>query len=720
MRWMAYAMLPGSGCACGEGGLTVRRARPRGEVFAFVAVAAIVGTLVPGAVRAIRNGSPVAAIPPPAAAWGPVSRVIGHDDPAYAVLRAGTGFAVRNGRQGLTAGFSAAGVTVRSGGLVLGVRLVGYGYGNSLPAVPPAAPSAQANRIVYSYGSLSEWYANGPAGLEQGFTLRNQPTGDRGGLVTVGLALSGDALAVVSSDRQVVTFSHGVSSLAYRGLLATDARGRRLTGWLALRGRELLLEVDDAGSRYPLTIDPFVQQAKLVASDGAASDFLGNSVAIWGNTLVAGAPNATVDGNRDNGAVYVFVKPSWAGWQDATEKTKLIASNNEANDSLGTSVAIQGDTVIAGAPNYITTPGAADVFVEPPGGWPNGTETQTAQISEPNGVNGDGFGAALAIQGNALFVGAPYANGSGAVYVFEPAGFNGWQNVTETAEMTGAPGDCLGLAMAVQFDTLVAGAPCATVGANQSQGATYVFTKPWWADWRDTAQSATLTESNGAAGDFFGNSVAVQGNTLAVGAPFASANDGLVDVFVKARDGWSTGEAPTATLTTPDLPDGGLGLAVAFQDDTVVAGAPFLTLPNVPGITFEGSVFLFDRPPSGWSNETETAGLLGSDIDDVGWLGYSLAIQNNTIVAGAPLSTDGNNPVQGAAYVFASSAPGFAPHTPNGVPAGRAQRADVRAPQLSCAPTLTLNEPAGRVAAPARMRKANFVFATLAKKDTPC
>ena len=133
----------------------------------------------------------------PVAAWGPVSGALGRNDPAYRAAGAGAGFVVRNPRQRLRAEFSSPGVSVRSGQALLGLRLSGYGYGGSLRGLAAVAPTASANRVLYRHGSLSEWYANGPLGLEQGFTLAARPAGRRVGPLTLALALSGNARAVL-------------------------------------------------------------------------------------------------------------------------------------------------------------------------------------------------------------------------------------------------------------------------------------------------------------------------------------------------------------------------------------------------------------------------------------------------------------------------------------------------------------------------------------------
>ena len=351
MRRAEFAVLPAPACHPAGGLSLVRSARPGVRMLALsgaAILAAVVAVSMAAGPAGREHVARGAGIRFPVEAWGPVSGALGRDDPAYRVERTGAGFVARDPRQRLTTQFSVAGASVRSGQMVLGMRLLGYGYSSTLQVVRAPAPTASANSVLYRYGSLTEWYTNGPLGLEQGFTLTARPTGRRVGPLTLVLALSGDARGVISPGRGVVTFSHSDSSLSYRGLVVTDARGRTLNGWLQLRGRELLLRVDDTGAQYPLRIDPFIQQAKLTASDGAADDFLGDSVAVSGNTIVAGAPNAMVNGNADQGAVYVFVHPR-GGWANATETAKLTASDGAANDGLGASVGISGDTVVAGA-----------------------------------------------------------------------------------------------------------------------------------------------------------------------------------------------------------------------------------------------------------------------------------------------------------------------------------------------------------------------------------
>ena len=96
--------------------------------------------------------------------------------------------------------------------------------------------------------------------------------------------------------------------LRYSGLVAWDADGQSLPAQMVLEGQTVRWVVQDQGARYPVTIDPWVQQVKLTATDGAEQDFFGSSVAVSGETAVIGAPDAAINGNANQGAAYVFVR----------------------------------------------------------------------------------------------------------------------------------------------------------------------------------------------------------------------------------------------------------------------------------------------------------------------------------------------------------------------------------------------------------------------------
>jgi hypothetical protein len=113
----------------------------------------------------------------PVAAQAVVSRTLGHDSVGYRITRTGAGLRALNLANGFSAQLGSGGLVVRSGRARLGLALTGYGYGPWLRPVLGAAPQATLNRVVYRRGPVSEWYANGPLGLEQGFTLAAPPRG---------------------------------------------------------------------------------------------------------------------------------------------------------------------------------------------------------------------------------------------------------------------------------------------------------------------------------------------------------------------------------------------------------------------------------------------------------------------------------------------------------------------------------------------------------------
>jgi hypothetical protein len=208
-----------------------------------------------------------------------------------------------------------------------------------------------------------------------------------------------------------------------------------------------------------------------------------------------------------------------------TQTATLTPSDGHDYDSFGSAVAISGNTVVA------IGRGKGYVFVEPAGGWSD--MTQTGWLVVPGGTS-----FSVSIDGNAAVTGNPYATigsnySQGAAYVFvKPA--NGWANVTPVATLTasdGAAGDSFGYGVAVSGNKIATGAPYAAVGSNSSRGATYAFLKPS-TGWKTTSHfDGKVTASDGAKGDEFGWSVSVSGSLLLVGAPGATVQHGAAYIF---------------------------------------------------------------------------------------------------------------------------------------------------------------------------------------------
>ena len=170
----------------------------------------------------------------PLTAQGPVSRALGADEPAYRVRAWRGGFSAVSPAQDLSASFDRSGVSVGSGATRVGLSLRAVGYGRALTSLGAIAPRMSANRVVYPHPDISAWYANGPLGLEQGFTIPTAPSGHPAGALTLAIALSGNAHAALAPGGQSVTLSpRGRTGAALHGPdghRRTWARPARLAG----------------------------------------------------------------------------------------------------------------------------------------------------------------------------------------------------------------------------------------------------------------------------------------------------------------------------------------------------------------------------------------------------------------------------------------------------------------------------------------------------------
>lgn len=582
-----------------------------------------------------------------------ISQSLGRDLPEFEVRAAqgaGAGkFQTNNAKQNIAAEFGPDGVSLQTGGVAWGVGLKGYGYSGSLTPAAAVAPSARHNRVEYRRGMLTEWYANGPLGIEQGFTVSKRPAlthalKDGRGPLTIVLGLRGDLAAAVDRDGAGLTLSdpHGKAVLRYMALTAVEAGGKRLGAHMELRGHELLLRVNDAAARYPLTIDPIVQIASIQGQLNL--DAFGNAMALSGKTLVIGAPEYP---SFSTGRVFVYVEPPGGWTNDMSPTATLRANNKNRNDFLGSSVAISGSTIAATADGYVY------LYLEPPGGWKNMSES--AVLSGSDGF--DGF-QSVSMTSDTVAAGGPYATvGSnafqGAVYVWvKPA--SGWTSMTQTAELTASDGqtdDHLGHAVAISNNTIVAGAPDATVGSNAEQGAGYVFVKPS-SGWADGTETAKLTAADGAPEQVLGQSVAISGNTAICGAPGATINgnvdQGAAYIFVAPPTGWVS-ITSTAKLTASDGAEyDDFGDAVAISGNTLAVGAVNATVNDVSG---SGTAYLFAKPKGGWKSTSNfNSKLIPSDLWRQGGFGWSVLVSSGSVWAAAP----GANYEIGEVYLFGS------------------------------------------------------------------
>jgi hypothetical protein len=374
-------------------------------------------------------------------------------------------------------------------------------------------------------------------------------------------------------------------------------------------------------------------------------------------TSVAISGNVVAVGAPYGEVVSVYMMPS-SGWGNMVETATLTASDGSPGGLFGNSVAIDGNTIIVGdpyaAPNQS---GAVYVFVEPAGGW-KGKLTQTAKLSTSEAAKYGAVGWSVAISGSTIVAGAPYLlNEVGEAFVYtEPAA--GWANATETAKLSPSDGQAneeFGISVSASGNAVVVGSPYEAIGANQAQGGAYVYVEPA-SGWRNATQSAKLTASDGQQYDDFATSVSMIGQTIASGAVGANLAQGAVYIFVEPSGGWINA-TQSAKLTAAGGNQGDeLGASVAASNNFVVAGAPWFS-HSANDLTspffHEGTDYIFAKPATGWASGTQSAMVTGSDARLGAYLGSSVAINGNIVVSGALF----NNYNLGAAYVFTPYVP---------------------------------------------------------------
>jgi hypothetical protein len=461
----------------------------------------------------------------PTAAQGPISEALGAKSSTYRVRASPAGLEADNPAQHLRAHFGRSGVTLRSGALQEGLSLRAVGFGTSLIAVGDLSRSAAANRVRYTRRGLTEWYVNGPLGLEQGFTIAHAPSAGPGAL-TLSMALSGNAHVTIAAGGKSAALSlSSAGSLRYAGLVATDAQGRALHSWLELHAQRLLLRVDTHGASYPLRIDPFVQQAKLEGAGEVGGGHLAPSVALSadGNTALVGAP-------YERGAAWVFTR-SGSSW---TQQAKLEGAGEIGRGKFGRSVALSsdGDTALVGGTGDNEGAGAVWVFTRSDSGW-----AEQARLEAGGETNKGKFGRSLSLsaEGDTALIGGGRDNGGeGAAWVFTRSE-SSWTQQAELdhASEAGDPYFASSLSLSADGDTAVVGDP----GSRGQIGAAWVFTRSG-SSW---TQQAKLEGGEEIGKGQFGHGVAVSadGDTALIGA---STNDGGVGaawVFTRSGSSWT-------------------------------------------------------------------------------------------------------------------------------------------------------------------------------------
>ena len=556
-----------------------------------------------------------------------------------------------------------------------------------------------------------------PASINDGITsaVTNQSTPLSWGLstdslsgiatyqVAIGTALGLDDVStwsnVAGTTKTVSSLSLTEGATYYASVRAVDAAGnigpsRNGDGWVI----------------------GWLQESYIKAANNGAGDNFGRTVAISGDTMVVGVPNedsnqttitttaSTNNSAVDSGAVYVYVRSgtSWA------LQAYIKAGNSSAGDSFGSSVAIDGDTIVVGAPledgsqssisasfpvfSFATSSGAAYVYTRSGTTW-----TMQNYIKPTNNEAGDLFGTSVAVSNDTIVVGAPAEEsnttgtsttassnnssvGAGAAYVFKRAAST-WTQQSYLKAATNKTNVKFGSAVAVDVDSIIVGAPGdssnvsgvvngtggSSSSGSTSSGAAYVF-KRSASTW---AQEAYLKEGTTVAGDQFGTSVSISGETAVVGAPFETSNTGSAYVFARSTATWSQ----EAYLKSPNADTNDkFGTSVSVRSNLILIGSPgeSSSLTSVTqgsgtsgdnGASSAGAAHLYRKSGASWP---QLAFLKAPNSGAGDAFGSSVAISGSTLAVGAPLedsnsnvitngqtaSSDDSNLESGAVYLF--------------------------------------------------------------------
>ena len=404
-------------------------------------------------------------------------------------------------------------------------------------------------------------------------------------------------------------------------------------------------------------------------------DNFGHSVAVSGDTAVIGNPN-----HRDgHSSVFVFVRDAAGSW---SQQARLEPSSPSPN-RFGTSVAAFGDTVVVGAPWEDDSSGAAYVFARNGDGTWRQQGHLKASNAEGGGVfGGDFFGGSVAVSGDTVVVGAAYedsgsssVNGDegnydgrvdanfGAAYVFVRNENEAWSQQAYLKASNADFNDLFGESVALSGDTVLVGAPLEdgpSTGVNGDEGnhrgwefvfqagAAYVFVRDLNGAW---SQQAYLKAPRTRRDDFFGQSVALSGDTIVVGAPSRFPIDsGAAYVFARESSGAWNQQARLKAGNQPDVEE--FGSSVAVSGDTVVVGEP-LNRSTEDFRPEAGAAYIFSRDKNGQWGGKSTVNARERSFN--GLFGNSVSVSDGILLVGAP----GHNNGHGAAYVLFPLPPNF-------------------------------------------------------------
>lgn len=376
--------------------------------------------------------------------------------------------------------------------------------------------------------------------------------------------------------------------------------------------------------------DPRTTEQKITASDGRAYYRFGYAVGVDGDYAIVGSPWHAW--TSDKGAAYILTRVggSWV------QTNLLLANDRQLYDTFGVSVGISGNFAIVGS--FLSDPkglssGSAYIFQR------SGSQWNQTKVTALDGAAGDYFGESVAISGNFAVVGAPNdddrGQDSGSAYIFEYTG-SSWHQVAKIYASDGQAGDGFGRAVAMDSTRIVIGAYLDDDNG-QSSGSAYVFERSG-SSWN---QVAKLKASDGAASDFFGETVSISGDDVLVGAygnDDAGDRSGSAYIFSRSGGAW-----PQAAKLAPSDPKSMryFGNSVSIDGDYALIGGHWAD---------NGTAYLFERSGGSWTQRYKLAARDGQVSDG---FGISVAISGSNLIVGS-YGDDDKGDYTGSAYLYST------------------------------------------------------------------
>ncbi|MGA2009833.1 MAG: hypothetical protein ABSH51_04735 [Solirubrobacteraceae bacterium] len=599
------------------------------------------------------TGSPATAARLPLHAQGVISTTIAAGDRAFDARRVPGGYRLTAG--GLVAEVGPRGARLRTAAGWVPVTLTGVGRGTRERALGAGRAAALANRVTLRRAGVAEWYAGGPLGIEQGFTVARRPAGRRGAL-TLWLRIGGTLVARRSGSGLAFAARGGSVVLRYGGLAAVDATGRPLPATLALTGDRLRLIVADRGARYPVRVDPFFEQMRLAPTDAAGAAAFGTSVA-----LSADGNTALIGGSGDDGqtgAAWVFAR-SGTAW---TEQAKLVPADlitsAHTPSEFGGSVALSadGNTALIGAASDGGGVGAVWVYVR------SGTTWSEAQKIVPSDEIGPGaFGSAVALSAGATTAliggGDDGAAQGGAAWIYGDA-TGSWIEqqkiapVDEAASSPGAAGSShfgRSVALSSSGTTALIGAPMDGVNGDEGAAWVYIDAPGGW------AEETKMVPGDETGGSGFGSTVALSsaGSTALVGGSADGDGVGAAWVYAISAGNWSE---QTKIVPRNEVAKSAFGSAVALSSD---GSAALIGGDSDNG--YEGAAWVYAQAGSTWADQEKF--VPGDESGDASSFGAAVALSTDgsTALVGGPTDAGGT----GAAWAYSTSGSPSSPGAPS-------------------------------------------------------